>query len=680
MLISFSLLFLGPAIFAVVMARFEEEDDEKEYAKRALSFVLYGWIMSIGFAMFFTYSTPKGKQAAEDRFFVGVALTNSALVTTAHTLLKDFDTGTSVNVALLAIGSATMLPLVRVTRAYIAMHSDAHIEEHLIKSAAAIGGLLGPAIFLSAETLSCYTSEDDHDVACDRLQHANFAVSFHLICSAIFYLATGIAYRHLSMDDILSLRNVDAGFVVRGLLQSLSWVIAMVMFGSRPRDDPAEGETEVFLTKIAGAMKCSVVLIWVVLCVWEYFHTKHKVHRDHVLSGEREEEEGGEGGLAQRWAMVWGGLNEYVKSRAVDGKKARASHLYSRVALAGAWLLSVVPAVVALVAAGVQGKDSNLAFLFYLLSRSVQWVAGTLYGAYMLLDLEPDRRVAGINAYVMGVGACINVPVAFVLGESVGFEVVGALAFICFSRFMGGVRLKASAHPVEEERREHVNKVCSVILRLLAPLLVMGSEMAWCWLKTYLESGEGEGEFMKDDLRCRGIYYGCDALIILIVFTGALPLLTVNATSTLTLENMCKFKLSIIEVVQVGALGVYSVYAMGYYAARQERVVGDAEGPIKFGMMGMITAAFIGGFLLKKVEDSEDGEDVASRQSSGSVISDRISVGAEKTVWEGGMKGAKGMGRIKRASSRGIAKETEWRDESIGEEGEDEAAFSPGMM
>ena len=150
-MIFFSLLFLGPAILAVVMASVEEEDDEKEYAKRALHLVFYGWMMSMGFAMFFAFTTPKGKQAAEDRFFVGVALTNSALVTTAHTLLKDFDTGTSVNVALLAIGSATMLPLVRVTRAYIAMHSDAHIEEHLIKSAAAIGGLLGPAIFLSAK-------------------------------------------------------------------------------------------------------------------------------------------------------------------------------------------------------------------------------------------------------------------------------------------------------------------------------------------------------------------------------------------------------------------------------------------------------------------------------------------------------------------------------------------------
>ena len=680
-LISFSLLFLGPAIFAVVMASVEEEDDEDEYAKRALPLVFQAWSMSTGFALFFAYSTPKGKQAAEDGFVVGVALTNAALATTAHVLLDELTTSACLELALFSVGSSVPLLLMRVTRAYIAMHSDAHIEEHLIKSAAAIGGLLGPAIFLFAETFSCYTfEEDDFEVACRRLNQSNTAVSFHLICSAVFYLGTGIMYRHVSMNEILSLRNVDAGFVVRGLLQSLAWVLAMVMFGSRPRDAPVESETEVILTWIAGGMRYILFLIWAVLGVWEFFHTKHKVHTDLVLSGEREEDEGGGGGLTQRWAKVWGGLNEYVKSRAVDGEKARVSPLYSRVALTGAWLLSAVPAVVALVAVLVLGKDSNVAFLFCELIRSVEYVAAPLFTAYMLLDLEPDRRVAGIHTYVLAVAACINVVVAIVLGGSIGFGVAGALAFMCFGRFMGGVRLKASAHPVEEERREHVNTACSAILRLLAPLIVMSSEVAWCWLKAYLESGEGEGALMKEDRRCGGIYFGCDGLMKLIAFAGLLPMLTVNAKSTLTLKNMCKFNLSIIEAVQVGALGVFSVYAMGYYATRKERVVYDAETLIKGGLLSMITVAFVVGFFLKKGADSEDGENVASRPSSGSVTSDRFSVGAERSVWEGGMMGAKGMGRIKRASTRGIAIETEWRDENVEEEGEDEATFSPGMM
>ena len=115
-------------------------------------------------------------------------------------------------------------------------------------------------------------------------------------------------------------------------------------------------------------------------------------------------------------------MSEFVKSKAVNGKEARVSHLYSWVALAGAWLLSVVPAVVALAVVGVQGKDSNIANLFYWLNMSVEFTAAVLYVTYMLLDLEPDRRVAGINTYVVGLGTCIRVPVAFVFGEPIGLK------------------------------------------------------------------------------------------------------------------------------------------------------------------------------------------------------------------------------------------------------------------
>jgi len=124
----------------------------------------------MGFATFFTYFIPKSKQGAEDGFFLGIALKNAALAVAAFALLDEITTMTFSNLAMLAVAFAAMLPLVRVTRAFIAMHSDAHIEEHLIKSAAAIGGLLGPATLLLAETFSCYTSEnkDNFDLETDR--------------------------------------------------------------------------------------------------------------------------------------------------------------------------------------------------------------------------------------------------------------------------------------------------------------------------------------------------------------------------------------------------------------------------------------------------------------------------------------------------------------------------------
>ena len=208
---------------------------------------------------------------------------------------------------------------------------------------------------------------------------------------------------------------------------------------------------------------------------------------------------------------------------------------------AGAWQLNVVPAVVALAVIGVQGKGSNIAFLFYRLNMSVEFFAATLHGAYMLLDLEPDRRVAGINTYVMAVAACIRVPVVSTLTGEVGIVDV---ALTLFGRFMSRVRLKASAHSVEEEQREYV----------------------------------GVGVLMKEHITCRGIAYGCEGLTTLIVFIGLMPLLTVHTKTTLTLENKCKFKLNAIEAIQVGALGVYCVYALGYYATRQERNVSGTEG------------------------------------------------------------------------------------------------------
>ena len=124
----------------------------------------------------------KGNQAAEDGFYVVITLMNAALVTAALILLYEFTAKNSLNLTMCVIASVGFPPLVGVTRTYIAMHPDAHIEEHLIKSAAAIGGLFGPAIFLFAETFSCYTTEDDHEVACGRLKiHLRGLVPSHLL-------------------------------------------------------------------------------------------------------------------------------------------------------------------------------------------------------------------------------------------------------------------------------------------------------------------------------------------------------------------------------------------------------------------------------------------------------------------------------------------------------------------
>jgi len=55
--------------------------------------------MSMGFAMFFAVSTPKGKQGAEDGFFVGITSTNAALITATLALLDEFTAASSLNLA-----------------------------------------------------------------------------------------------------------------------------------------------------------------------------------------------------------------------------------------------------------------------------------------------------------------------------------------------------------------------------------------------------------------------------------------------------------------------------------------------------------------------------------------------------------------------------------------------------
>jgi len=129
------------------------------------------------------------------------------------------------------------------------------VEDHLMKSAVAICSLTGPAIFLFAETFSCYTNEEDFELSCKRLYECNFTVSVHLFASALLFISSHITHRHINMTDIISLRNVDAGFIVLGSLQSLAWLIAMFLFGARPRDEVTTGDTEINLTTIATSCR-----------------------------------------------------------------------------------------------------------------------------------------------------------------------------------------------------------------------------------------------------------------------------------------------------------------------------------------------------------------------------------------------------------------------------------------
>jgi hypothetical protein len=85
--------------------------------------------------------------------------------------------------------------------------------------------VFGPGMFLFAESLGCNISEED-ERDCKTLTTANFLVTLQLLASSGLYLCTEISTLHLSYEDTVALRNVDAGYVFRLLAQAATWVCA----------------------------------------------------------------------------------------------------------------------------------------------------------------------------------------------------------------------------------------------------------------------------------------------------------------------------------------------------------------------------------------------------------------------------------------------------------------------
>jgi hypothetical protein len=75
----------------------------------------------------------------------------------------------------------------------------------------------------------------------------------------VLHFSTAITTLHLTFRDIVALRNMDAGLVIRGTLQALSWIVALVTFGSRPREI-VEQETNGFDDVEAALYNVQVLL------------------------------------------------------------------------------------------------------------------------------------------------------------------------------------------------------------------------------------------------------------------------------------------------------------------------------------------------------------------------------------------------------------------------------------
>jgi hypothetical protein len=711
-----ALFCIIPAATSVVLFIVGSTQD----GKRNLLLAWYAMILSFAFASFYAFSTPSGKQTAEDAFFITAALLNGGLIIAGLVLANDFHLSIILAIVSYLIAFGGGFVLIRISREHIALHSDAQIEQHLRRSANVVAGMLGPAIFLFAETASCYLTNKDGDnfeFECSRLYQCNWTVSFQLVVASVLYLATGISNQHLTTEDMLGFRNVDSAFVIRGVLQAITWFVALVLFGARPRNgsDPIEyvvhGWTEagatVTMTQVVRGLKGIVVSIWITLATWEVFHLKHKVVVDRIMSGELEDDEEPIGWVAKRWAAVWERTNKWMEDMKVsDEKRASSSTFYLLSSVLFTWLLlAAVP--FSLGALLLYGKDSNEMFLWMNWWSCVKipvLVMVTMHGFLDLEAAEKNEDQAGslqcwkyrdVHPYIFCIFVVFEIPLSYIMyGEFPSGAVSILILAVLIARLMAGRRRRAIERVSREKRRAHVfNVVYPTMASIAMPLTFMTSEMGACWLKSYLETLEEES--MRDENAvCGGIVSGVGPLTMLISFMSFPLVCYVDAKSTFSLENMSTLNLSASGLAQVALVLLCSVYALFAYALRTERIV-DVNGPEGYIFLAY-TIILTGTVVIGRIEENQTdsssnlfGENdlVISRPGQGSVssrgsVSDRKSVGARKSVWDGGTRGAGTTRSIASLSARGIVNERQQR-EAEGQKiemGGGDAAFNPGFM
>jgi hypothetical protein len=445
-----------------------------------------------------------------------------------------------------------------------------------------------------------------------------------------------------------------------------------------------------------------------VLLIWEYLHIKHITHKDLVLSGELEKGEGQQSFLAQRFKRTWRRANEWIRSNAVNDDAPRVSSIF-RMAFAAAAMLPLAICVAGIITALAQDRDSNLAFLAFQISSTLQNVSGATTITFVFLDLE---TIAGafntIFPYTPAICDALLAVLQFLCRDNtrwffqdilVNCPVYFAIVFAILR-----IRTKAIANCTAEELRSHARAyVLPAFVKLAMPLTFMSSEVCNCYVKLYFEAGE-HGTLLKDELKCEGMFLGVMPLLYLITVMGSRSIVSVKGKGSFSLANMLNLKLTFIEMIQIAGSGIYAAYAMPYYSMRRERPIDwAAKEGVVYAVAGVVLLASIAVAACEKTVSEGDAEAVAEENSStrgssavgkqstssrGSV-SDRISAGKRISLWDGGSKGITSKGRLRSASKRGIGVESFGdsggggpRGFQGGSQDEEEGGldFNPGLM
>jgi len=585
-------------------------------------------------------------------------------------------------------------------------------------------------VFLVAETFSCNLSEKDYR-DCNSLTLANFIVTSQLVASAGLYLLTEISVLRLSREDMVALRNVDAGYIFRYLAHACTWVIALGVFGGRPRDvesgfakEKRIGAWDGDVTLVIDIVAMFVLfLLWGAIFIWERYHVQHKINNDQVLSGEREHDEIGNtlgGRVGRSWLRRTERINKWIAERAVGDTEARTSPMFQWIACAITWSITAC-SILSVILLAVKHAPGTI--LLYKAWTILKFSAAVCSAAAAFFDLR-DRPDNGrfdyvrLGMYSILVGEIVHCAVSYHIwpGEHSAFINTCLVAGIC----LVCVRLhkRAVTSSTLEERRKHVYEVVfPKTLQLAFPFIVISSEMLACNTEAFVEvmsnatsakNSTDTGGIFADATEpfeeCDGIILGCTPLVLIMLFLFFSQALYVSAETTFTLKNIARLKLSSVDLTQIAVFGVCGVYALYMYSLREKRAVSweGFDGMLYYAFVLLLTAAAMAGSLKSEgvgFERQSRGSSASrrssasggreSRDSGGDIRATRVgrkSMDMRKSIWEGGMKGAVGKGGIASASKRGLVAEKvsggSFGDAAGGQRGRgiSDAALNPGFI
>ncbi|GMI21448.1 hypothetical protein TeGR_g9945, partial [Tetraparma gracilis] len=477
------------------------------------------------------------------------------------------------NVVLIFSGAIGIFFVMNIGREYIGLHSEAQVNMHMQQSVKVIMAVIGPIIFLFSETMA-----------------SNFVTVLQFSLSAIFFLGTEISNQHLTRQDKIAMRGVDVGVTCRGFLIALTWFLALVAFGSRPREvtrldlqnyddnnNPAEAKAEMKIVVVATIIGYLVVGIWFVIVAWERHHIKHKINTDNIMSRTSSTADASAASIGQRaWKGLWEGLTAWLLKHEVKNEEPRASGLFTAMVAACTWT-ATVPIVVSVLAIIVEGGDSKYAVLGYRLWMMVKCFCFTSAAVYCFMDLRETRGVGYAHFHasiVVFASAAETIAVSQIYSTREGITNSANMLFSVGCAVWAIVQRGRALRRSPGVRRKHVyTTVVHAALAVGTPLVVITSEVAVCWLRASFECVDEDVSCMKHSSKCDGVAFGANPLVWLMVLTSMHTVFYMDAKDTLALNKIARLKLDVLSGLQFAIFGSCAIYAVVKYAMRDERDV-----------------------------------------------------------------------------------------------------------